>query len=75
MRRACDLGVAQEAPARVTLAHSQVVAKEIYGVYLDRYVHTEDRWWFASREWHALARTAPDLAVHATPDALDDWLA
>ena len=23
-----------------------VVAKEIYGVYLDRYVRTEDRWWF-----------------------------
>jgi len=52
-----------------------VVAKEIYGVYLDRYVQLEDRWWFATREWHALARTAPDLALHATPDGLDDWLA
>jgi hypothetical protein len=51
-----------------------VVAKEIYGVYLDRYVRTADRWWFATREWHALARTAPDLSVHPTPDGLDDWL-
>jgi hypothetical protein len=55
-------------------AQRLLVAKEIYGVYLDRYVFAEDRWWFASREWHALARTAPDLAVHATPDGLDDWL-
>ena len=51
-----------------------LAAREIYGVYLDRYVQVEDRWWFASREWHALARTAPDLALHATPDGLDDWL-
>lgn len=51
-----------------------VVAKEVYGVYLDRYVRTESRWWFATREWHALASTAPDLALHAAPDGLDDWL-
>jgi hypothetical protein len=55
-------------------ARRQLVAKEIYGVYLDRYVRMEDRWWFAAREWHALARTAPDLAMHAIPDGLDDWL-
>ena len=55
-------------------AERLLVAKEIYGVYLDRYVFTEDRWWFASREWHALARTAPDLALQPTPAGLDDWL-
>ena len=55
-------------------AQRQLVAREIYGVYLDRYVQTDGRWWFATREWHALARTAPDLAVHAAPDGLDDWL-
>jgi hypothetical protein len=59
-----EVHVAQRFPA----------AKEIYGVYLDRYVHTEDRWWFASREWHALVRTAPELAVRPHPDALDGWL-
>lgn len=56
-------------------AQRHLVAKEIYGVYLDRYVRTEDRWWFASREWHTLARTAPDLAVYTAPEGLDDWLA
>jgi hypothetical protein len=55
-------------------AEQLLVAKEIYGVYLDRYVHTEDRWWFATREWHALARTAPELTSHPDPDGLDDWL-
>ena len=40
-----------------------LITKEIYGVYLDRYVRTEDRWWFASHEWHTLgARAAPDLS-------------
>jgi hypothetical protein len=47
---------------------------EIYGVYLDRYVNIEHRWWFASREWHALVRTAPELTVHASPNGLDSWL-
>jgi len=51
-----------------------LAAREIYGVYLDRYVHAEDRWWFASREWHALVRTDPELTSHAGPDGLDDWL-
>jgi SnoaL-like domain len=56
-------------------ANPLLVAKEIYGVYLDRYVRSEDRWWFASREWHALARTAPELEAYAGPHQLDGWLA
>ena len=51
-----------------------VTAKEIYGVYLDRYVCVDGRWWFGARAWHALARTAPELTVHPKPDELDRWV-
>ncbi len=39
-----------------------------YGVYHDQYVRFESRWWFAHRQYHSLARTAPDLAVFPFPD-------
>src|SRR6201995_1808953 len=40
-----------------------------YGVYQDRYVRDEDdRWWYASRRYSSLARTAPDLLVFPFPD-------
>jgi hypothetical protein len=55
-------------------ARKQTVAKEIYGVYLDRYVRVDRRWWFAARAWHALTRTAPELAVHPQPAGLDLWV-
>jgi hypothetical protein len=39
-----------------------------YGVYHDDHVRVDGRWWFASRRYHSLARTAPDLAVFPFPD-------
>jgi hypothetical protein len=55
-------------------ARKQTVAREIYGVYLDRYVRVDGRWWFGDRAWHALARTAPELAVQPEPAELDRWV-
>ncbi|MGZ4689878.1 MAG: nuclear transport factor 2 family protein [Acidimicrobiia bacterium] len=34
-----------------------------FGVYHDDYIRRDDRWWFAHRRYHSLARTAPDLAA------------
>jgi hypothetical protein len=40
-----------------------------FGVYQDRYARDgDDRWWYASRHYNTLARTAPDLAVFPFPD-------
>ena len=39
-----------------------------YGVYHDEHLRFDGRWWFASRRYHSLARTAPDLAVFPFPD-------
>lgn len=49
---------------------------EAYGVYHDRYRRIDDRWWFADRRYHSLARTLPpdagrDLQVFDFPD--DPW--
>jgi hypothetical protein len=55
-------------------ARNQVAPREIFGVYLDRYVRVDGRWWFGARAWHALARTAPELSVYDKPDELDGWV-
>jgi hypothetical protein len=39
-----------------------------YGVYHDLCVRHDDRWWFAHRRYHSLARTAPDLAIFPFPE-------
>ena len=39
-----------------------------FGVYHDRYRRYDDRWWFAQRRYHSLARPAAD---GATVDAFD----
>lgn len=44
----------------------------VYGVYHDRYVRHEGRWWFAQRRYSSLARTAPAMDVFAFPDRLAD---
>jgi len=39
-----------------------------FGLYHDRYALTDGRWWFAGRQYHSLARHAPDLEVFPFPD-------
>jgi SnoaL-like domain len=39
-----------------------------FGLYHDRYSWEEGRWWFAGRDYHSLARHAPDLEVFGLPD-------
>jgi len=33
---------------------------QAFGVYHDRFRRARDRWWFAGRQYHSLARTAAD---------------
>jgi SnoaL-like domain len=39
-----------------------------FGLYHDRYALVGSRWWFAGRDYHSLARHAPDLEVFGLPD-------
>jgi len=39
-----------------------------FGLYHDRYTFDGARWWFAERNYHSLARNAPDLDVFPFPD-------
>jgi hypothetical protein len=39
----------------------------IFGLYHDRYVLDADRWWFAERRYHSLARRSRDLDVFPLP--------
>ena len=39
----------------------------VYGLYHDRYVLRSDRWWFAERRYHSLARRARDLDTFPLP--------
>ena len=39
-----------------------------FGLYHDRYVLESDRWWFAERRYHSLARTAQALDVFTLPE-------
>jgi hypothetical protein len=39
-----------------------------FGLYHDRYVLADDRWWFAARRYHSLARHAGVLDVFGLPD-------
>lgn len=41
-----------------------------YGVYQDRYVRREGRWWFAERHYRSMARSGPDHAVAGIPPDL-----
>lgn len=48
-------------------------ATTAYGMYRDRYVEHDGRWWFAARRYRSLARTSlepggPDLRVLPRPD-------
>ena len=38
-----------------------------YGLYHDRYAFATNRWWFAERRYHSLARHGPDLDVFQFP--------
>ena len=38
-----------------------------YGLYHDVYRREHDRWWFARRDYHSLARTSPDFDVFPHP--------
>ena len=38
-----------------------------YGVYHDRFAAIDDRWWFAQRRYHSLARTPPDGGAFPFP--------
>jgi SnoaL-like domain len=38
-----------------------------HGLYQDRYVRLDDRWWFASRRYRSLARTGPGGEVLGLP--------
>jgi len=40
----------------------------VYGVYHDVHRRVDGRWWFASRRYHSLARTARDMEVFPFPD-------
>ncbi len=43
-----------------------------FGVYQDRYVRDGyDRWWYASRRYQTLARTATDMVVFPFPGPVD----
>jgi hypothetical protein len=39
-----------------------------YGLYHDRYALRADRWWFAERRYHSLARHGRDLDAFPLPD-------
>jgi hypothetical protein len=41
-----------------------------HGVYQDRYVHVDDRWWFAERHYRSMARTGAGGVVLGLPDGL-----
>lgn len=41
-----------------------------HGVYQDRYVRIEGRWWIAERHYRSMARTGPDEAVFGIPPDL-----
>jgi hypothetical protein len=39
----------------------------VFGLYHDRYVFQDGRWWFAERRYHSLARSSQDLDVFPLP--------
>jgi hypothetical protein len=41
-----------------------------HGLYQDRYVHVDGRWWIAERHYRSLARTGPDEAILGLPPDL-----
>ena len=40
----------------------------VYGVYHDVHHRVEGRWWFSSRRYHSLARSARDMEVFPFPE-------
>lgn len=44
-----------------------------YGVYQDRYVRLDGRWWIAERHYRSMARTGPEPAVVGLPPGLDPF--
>ena len=44
-----------------------------HGLYQDRYVHADGRWWIAERHYRSMARTGPDAAVVGLPPGLDPF--
>lgn len=43
---------------------------QVYGVYHDRFVRLENRWWFAHRTYHSLARNNQPATVFEFPHHL-----
>lgn len=41
-----------------------------YGVYQDRYVRRDGRWWFAERHYRSMARSGPEPTVIGLPGGL-----
>ena len=40
---------------------------DTYGLYVDRHLRVDGRWWFARRGYHSLARTGSDTVVFPMP--------
>jgi hypothetical protein len=41
-----------------------------HGVYQDRYVRVDGRWWIAERRYRSMARTGPEAAIFGLPPDL-----
>ena len=52
---------------RASTARGQRPWTTVFGLYHDRYVLRGDRWWFAERRYHSLARQSHDLDVFPLP--------
>jgi hypothetical protein len=44
-----------------------------YGLYQDRYVRVDERWWFGARSYRSLARTGPQAGVFGLPAGLEPF--
>ena len=47
---------------------------DIFGVYHDRFVRIDGRWWFAERIYRRMANTGPELSTYGFPSELNDFI-